>query len=60
MGRSPASITHADNSILYALPQQAPEEVVAFLLGSLPQIRRKREVETGNDSRCVSPSRYIL
>jgi hypothetical protein len=31
-----APIAHVNNSILYALPQQAPKEVVAFLLGSLP------------------------
>jgi hypothetical protein len=49
-----ASVAYAYNPILYAVAQQTAKEVIAFLLGSLPQVRRKREAETGDDSRCVS------
>jgi coatomer subunit beta len=34
-----ASVAHAYNSILYAVTQQATEEAITFLLGSLSQIR---------------------
>jgi hypothetical protein len=33
-----ASVAYADNPILYAVAQQTPEEAIAFLLGSLPQV----------------------
>ena len=33
-----APVAHAYNSILYAVTQQATEEAITFLLGSLPQI----------------------
>jgi len=36
-----ASAAHAYNPILYAVAQQTPQEVVAFLLGSLSQVRRQ-------------------
>ena len=55
-----APAAHAYNSILYAVPQQTVEEVVAFLLGSLSKVRRQWETKAGDDSRCVSPSRGIL
>jgi hypothetical protein len=55
-----ASVAYAYNPILYAVAQQTAKEVIAFLLGSLPQVRRKREVETGDDSRCVSSLGNIL
>jgi hypothetical protein len=50
-----APITHAYNPILFAVAQQAAKEIITFLLGSLPKVRRKWEIEARDDSRRVSP-----
>ena len=48
-----ANIDDANNPIRYAFTEQATQEAFAFLLGGLPKIWRKREVEAGDDSCCV-------
>jgi hypothetical protein len=44
----------ADHSIHPAIQEQAAQEVVAFLLGSLQKEGRSGKIETRDDSRLVS------
>ena len=49
-----AAADYAHHTIRDAFEEQAAQEVVALLLGGLPEVRREREAQAGDDSCMVS------